>query len=98
MTKINEVIQSPLFVKQKKKLHKKQICTLDEAIRDILADPELGKAKSGDLKGVMIYKVRFENDQILLAYECIDQTIYLLTFGLHENFYQTLKKDRKSQK
>ena len=98
MTKINEVIQSPLFAKQKKKLHKKQIHGLDQAIKDLMKEPELGEAKTGDLKGIRVYKIRIEKDQILLAYECIDHILYLFTFGLHENFYQTLKKYRKSQK
>ena len=29
---------------------------------------------------------------ILLAYQVIDATLYLYTFGSHENFYRDLKK------
>ncbi len=47
MSQIEEVIQSPIFAKQKKKLKKNQIKKLDEAIKTIMADPKIGNAKSG---------------------------------------------------
>lgn len=92
MIRIEEVIQSPIFAKQKKKLKKNQIKKLDEAIKTIMADPKIGNAKSGDLKGVRVYKYKLGNNQILLAYEIIDSTLYLYTFGSHQNFYRELSK------
>ena len=92
MSQIEEVIQSPIFAKQKKKLKKNQIKKLDEAIKTIMADPKIGNAKSGDLKGVRVYKYKLGNNQILLAYEIIDSTLYLYTFGSHQNFYRELSK------
>ena len=53
MTDIKEIIQSPVFAKQKKKLLKQQM---------------------------------------LLAYEMVESTLFLYTFGSHENFYRDLKK------
>ena len=38
MSQITEIIQSPLFVRQKKKLKKNQIQKLDDVIRTIMAD------------------------------------------------------------
>ena len=77
MSQIEEVIQSPIFAKQKKKLKKNQIKKLDEAIKTIMADPKIGNAKFGDLQGVRVYKYKLGNNQILLAYEIIDSTLYL---------------------
>jgi len=63
MSQIEEVIQSPIFAKQKKKLKKNQIKKLDEAIKTIMADPKIGNAKSGDLQGVRVYKYKLGNNQ-----------------------------------
>jgi hypothetical protein len=60
MTLMKNVVQSPLFAKQKKKLTKPQIA------------------------------------QILPAYEIVESTMYLYTFGVHENFYRSLKQYRSS--
>ena len=92
MRLITEVIQSPLFARQKKKLKKNQIQKLDDAIRAIMADPSVGTAKSGDLQGVQVYKYKFGNNLILLAYEVDESTLYLYTFGSHQNFYRELSK------
>ena len=96
MTLITNIIQSPLFARQKKKLTKHQIKQLDEAIRTIIANPEAGTLKVGDLKGIRVYKFRIDTNQILLAYETAESTLYLLTFGVHENFYRSLKQYRTS--
>ena len=92
MTKVKEIIQSPIFAKQKKKLHQQQIRDLDRAVKSIVNNPEVGETKVGDLRGVRIYKYKSQNQQILLAYEVVDSTLYLYTFGSHENFYRDLKK------
>ncbi|MEM9271452.1 MAG: type II toxin-antitoxin system RelE/ParE family toxin [Cyanobacteria bacterium P01_F01_bin.143] len=92
MSQIEEVIQSPIFSKQKKKLHKQQIRDLDQAVKSIIVDPNLGKMKVGDLSGVQVYKYKSDDQQVLLAYEVIDSTLYLYAFGSHENFYRDLKK------
>ena len=48
--------------------------------------------KVGDLQGIRVYKFKSKKQPILLAYEVIDATLYLYTFGSHENFYRDLKK------
>ena len=92
MTGIKDIIQSPVFANQKKKLHKQQIKDLDKAIKSIISDPTTGGMKVGDLQGIQVYKFKTKKQQILLAYEVADSTIYLYTFGSHENFYRDLKK------
>jgi mRNA-degrading endonuclease RelE of RelBE toxin-antitoxin system len=92
MSQITEVTQSPLFARQKKKLKKNQIKKLDDAIKTIMANPAIGTAKSGDLQGVQVYKYKIGNNLILLAYEVNETTLYLYTFGSHQNFYRELSK------
>ena len=92
MTDIKEIIQSSVFAKQKKKLHKQQIKNLDRAVKCIFSTPTIGDMKVEDLQGIQVYKFKSNNQQILLAYEVIDFTLYLYTFGSHENFYRDLKK------
>jgi len=92
MSQITEVIQSPNFAKQKKKLKKNQIKKLDNAIRTIMENPSIGDSKLGDLQGVRVYKYKISNNQILLAYEVVESTLYLYSFGSHQNFYRELRK------
>ena len=91
MKAIAEIIQSPLFAKQKKKLHKNRIRDLDEAIRTIVKGPETGHLKTGDLGGIRVYKFQSMQEQVLLAYEVVENHLYLYAFGTHENFYRKLK-------
>ncbi len=92
MAQITDVIQSLNFAKQKKKLKKNQIKKLDDAIRTIMEDPTIGDAKLGDLQGVRVHKYKIGNNQILLAYEVVEATLYLYSFGSHQNFYRELSK------
>ena len=43
-----QVFQTPLFSKIKKKLKKNQIKDLDNAVREIIKNPEIGEQKKGD--------------------------------------------------
>lgn len=92
MKAITEITQSPFFAKQKKKLHKNRIRDLDEAIQTIVKEPETGHLKTGDLGRIRVYKFQSLQDQVLLAYEVVENHLYLYAFGTHENFYRRLKK------
>jgi len=92
MTTISKVIQSPLFSKKKKCINKTEIKALDDAVRKIIQTPEIGQLKSGDLSGIRVYKFRSFKTLTLLAYEVSGDTLFLYTFGSHENFYRALKK------
>lgn len=92
MTAISKVIQSPLFSKKKKRLNENEIKPLDDAVRKIIEAPEIGHLKVGDLSGIRVYKFRFLKTLTLLAYEISGDTLFLYTFGSHENFYRALKK------
>ncbi len=89
---MRKVLQTRTFANSKKKLHKKQIKELDNAIRDILKNPEIGEQKKGDLQGVYVYKCNITKQLFLLAYLFDEESLTLLMVGPHENFYRDLKK------
>ena len=81
------------FVKATKKLHPSQKTELDTAIKVISSSSSAGEAKAGDLQGVRVYKFKLSQQLCLLAYRIVDEeSIKLLTFGPHENFYRDLKR------
>lgn len=86
------ILLTPTFERALKKLHKPQKLDLDGAVRSVSQDPGIGEAKVGDLAGILVYKFRMNNQLCLLSYRSMDEnTIKLLTFGSHENFYRDLK-------
>ncbi len=88
-----QLLVTATFAKATKKLHTPQKLELDAALKLICKDPAIGEAKVGDLLGVYIYKFRLSQQQCLLAYRILDaESIKLLTFGPHENFYRDLKR------
>lgn len=89
-----QVLETARFRKTVKKLHNNQKDDLDEAIRTILADPEVGEKKAGDLADIQIYKFKMAGQLTLLAYQYEYEhiTLTLLAFGSHENFYRNLKR------
>ena len=92
MGNISEIIQSPIFAKQKKKVKKNQIKKLDEAVKAIMANPDIGDLKKGDLQGIRVYRYKVGKNLFLLAYESEGSTLYLYSFGSHQNFYRELSK------
>jgi len=87
------ILVTPTFERVVKKLHRQQKTALDEAVRTIASQPEVGETKVGDLAGVQVYKFRMGNLLCLLAYRVLDEnTIKLLMVGPHENFYRDLKR------
>jgi addiction module RelE/StbE family toxin len=88
------VLQTPTFKRQTKKLHKNQKKDLDKAIKVIIENPSIGEMKKGDLSGVQVYKFKMVKQLMLLAYEFYEGKLelILLALGTHENFYRNLKK------
>ena len=87
-----QVFQTPLFLRIKKNLKKNQIKDLDNAVREIIKNPELGEQKKGDLADVWVYKFRMVDRENLLAYQWDEKTRTLISLGVHENFYRDIKK------
>ena len=87
------ILVTPTFERTVKKLHKQQKRALDEAVRTIASQPDLGKTKVGDLAGVQVYTFRIDGLLCLLAYRVLDENrLKLLMVGPHENFYRDLKR------
>ena len=85
------ILVTPTFHRIVKKLHPQQKTVLDEAVRTIASQPEVGESKLGDLAGVQLFRFRMGNLQCLLAYRLLDEnTLKLLMVGPHENFYRDL--------
>jgi mRNA-degrading endonuclease YafQ of YafQ-DinJ toxin-antitoxin module len=88
------ILATPRFTKTIKKLLPNEKKSLDQAVSVIIKSPEIGEMKKGDLSGTRVFKYRFLQQQMLLAYSIsLDQTkIVLMSYGTHENFYRDLKK------
>lgn len=87
------ILVTPTFERTVKKLHQSQKSALDDAVRTVTTQPEIGETKVGDLAGVQIYKFRMGQLLCLLAYRMLDEnTLKLLMVGPHENFYRDLKR------
>jgi len=82
------------FERTVKKFHRVQIDQVEDAIDEIIKNPDLGEMKKGDLAGVQVYKFRINKLLMLLAYIYNDHAkeITLLSVGSHENFYRDLKR------
>lgn len=88
-----KIVQANEFAKTVRKLPRQQKAELDDAVRAIVANPDIGDMKVGDLAGVRVYKFKMNKQLTLLGYEYVAGTItlYLLKLGSHENFYRDMK-------
>jgi mRNA interferase RelE/StbE len=85
-----------LYAKATEKLHPSQKTELDTALEVNSSSPSIGEAKVGDLLRVQVCKFKLSHQLCLLAYRILDEeSIKLLTFGPHENFYHELKRQGK---
>lgn len=76
---------------------KKTVDKLPEALQEevedqidiILANPQIGELKKGDLSHLRVHKFRLNGQLTLLGYTWLEDKIelYLLHVGSHENFY-----------
>ena len=88
------VVQAPRFGKAKRRLPATAQLEVDKAVKGIVADPLIGEAKAGALKGVRVVKFKVQALQLLLAYQFDTKrnVIEVLDVGPHENFYRELQK------
>lgn len=74
---------------------KKQSVPLRLLIQDeadkVIADPDIGEDKKGNLAGFRVHKFRFHRQEYLIAYEVGDEHLLFVMIGPHENFYRDLK-------
>ncbi|MBU0676122.1 MAG: type II toxin-antitoxin system RelE/ParE family toxin [Proteobacteria bacterium] len=87
-----KIFQSRSFAQKVKKLSKAEKTTLDTEIKKIIAEPEVGIEKKGDLREVFVHKFKIKSAQHLLAYRFTKTALELIMLGPHENYYRDLKK------
>ena len=86
------VFQMPRFKKYVKKLpcHLQQVIL--DAVECVIANPDSGELKKGDLAGFRVHKFKMVRQLTLMAYKVENDSIFLYQVGPHENFYKDLKK------
>ena len=86
------VLTTPRFDRAIKKILPPEKKAIDQAIREIVGNPQKGEMKKGNLAGTRV--IKFHNQQMLLAYSVsLDKTkLVLMGYGVHENFYRDLKR------
>lgn len=85
--------QMPAFKRAYKKLYKEEQIKINDAIKEIVKNPNIGQEKKGDLVGIFVYKFKIHHQEMLLAYEWNPQERILIALGVHENFYRDLEKN-----
>lgn len=82
-----------------KKLKEKPLKNLfQKTVDEILIDPYIGEAKSGDLSGIYCYDIYYNKTNYELAYTLVEkptETIVIVLAGTRENFYEELKRYTK---
>lgn len=95
MTMNLTVKQSNSFKKTVKNLPKQHKAILDEEVRKLVNNPDLGERKKGDLDFLRVHKFKLLNQEVLLCYMYEEDEIILtlLKLGTHENFYRDIKNN-----
>lgn len=86
------ISQTSQFRKAYKKLYPNQLPEVNHAINEIIANPEIGEQKRGDLSWLRVHKFKCVNHLTLIGYTIESETLTLIAFGSHENFYRDIKR------
>ncbi len=83
------------FEKVYKKLHQNQKLSVDNAIKIIMDNPQIGQRKAGDLSEIYVYKFTMIDRLTLIGYKYYEEEliIMLIAIGSHENFYRDIKRN-----
>lgn len=94
---IMDIKQSNLFTQVYKKLHKLELSIVNENIKLVIDNPNIGELTTGDLSEIRVHKFKIKSYLYLLAYEYTESIdlLYLMAIGEHENFYNKLKNHTK---
>jgi len=86
-----KVFASNQVLKFKKRASARLQLEIDEQVKAIMENPEVGELKKGDLKGIRVLKLKYNRQLYLLSYEMKESALNLYLIGSHENFYSKLK-------
>ena len=87
--------QTTRFSRSYKKLFKRELESIHEAMDLIVKKPDIGTEKIGDLSNLFVYKFKVGTSEWLLGYT-FNTTKKMLTWhsiGQHENFYRDTKRN-----
>jgi mRNA-degrading endonuclease YafQ of YafQ-DinJ toxin-antitoxin module len=87
-----QVFQSNQFKKTYKKLFSNQLAETNEAIKKIIANPDIGEKKQGDLSWLMVYKFKCLGQLTLIGYYVDNEALTFAALGPHENLYRDIKR------
>jgi mRNA-degrading endonuclease RelE of RelBE toxin-antitoxin system len=96
LVKAISVLQTPTFKKAVKRLKPNQKKDLDLAVKDLMANPNIGEQKKGDLAFLRVHKFKMNKQLTLLGYSFDDGALVLelMALGSHENFYRDIKQKK----
>ena len=69
LAKVKSVLQTPTFKKAAKKLKPNQKKELDAAVKALMAKPEMGEQKKGDLAFLRVHKFKMNKPPTLPGYD-----------------------------
>ena len=86
--------QTTRFSRSYKKLFKRELESIHQAMDAIVKKPEIGTEKIGDLSNLFVYKFKVGNSEWLLGYtfNASKKIVTWHSIGRHENFYRDTKK------
>ncbi|MCL2801420.1 MAG: type II toxin-antitoxin system RelE/ParE family toxin [Treponema sp.] len=87
-----QVEQTKQFSKTYKKLFANQLPETNNAINEIIADPEIGEKKQGDLSWLRVYKFKLLGQLTLIGYTFDKDILTFIALSSHENFYRDIKR------
>ena len=90
---MKKIIASTRFLKFKNHSPSQLQLEIDQQVKLIAKDPDIGELKKGDLKGIRVYKFKFKAQQYLLSYEVLNNILFLYLIGRHENYYKGILKN-----
>ena len=89
-----DIVQTNRFKKSYGKLHSNQLAEVNNAIKAVIGNPDIGEKKKGSLSWLHVYKFKVLGQLTLLGY-AVEKTkrnvLTLVDIGSHENFYRDLK-------
>ena len=89
-----EIVQTNRFKKAYAKFHSNQLVEVNNAIKSVIGNPDIGEKKKGSLSWLRVYKFNVLRQLTLLGYSVEKNRKIVLTLvdiGSHENFYRDLK-------
>jgi mRNA-degrading endonuclease RelE of RelBE toxin-antitoxin system len=90
--------QTSRFSRLYKKLGKRQLVALHDAMDLLMKNPQTGQQKVGDLSNLYVFKYKLGSEDWLLGYtfQSNKKVITWHAIGQHENFYRDVKRNKKA--